>query len=93
MARIILNESTLLKSFQVNDINTTCYVLKKVLIRPILKKTPYKLYFERKQNVSHLFIFGYKCFVYNYKKDEFGKFDAKADDALFVGYSSTCKAF
>ena len=58
-----------------------------------MKKTLYKLYFERKPNVSHFHIFGYKCFVYNNGKDDLGKFDTKANEALFIGYSSTSKAY
>jgi len=33
-------------------------VMNRVLIRPILKKTPYELLNERKPNVSHLKVFG-----------------------------------
>ena len=73
--------------------NTACYILNRALIRPILKKTPYELYFDRKPNVSHFHIFGCKCFVHNNGKDDLGKFDAKADEALFIGYSSTSKAY
>ena len=35
-------------------VSTACYVLNRVLIRPILKKTPYELLKGRKPNVSHL---------------------------------------
>ena len=93
MVRIILNESPLPKSFWVKAMNIACYILNKALIRPILKKTTYKLYFERKPNVSHFHIFGCKCFVHNNGKDDLCKFDAKADEALFLGYSSRSKAY
>ena len=73
--------------------NTTCYILNRALISPILKKTPYELYFERKPNVSHFHIFGCKCFVHNNGKDDLGKFDAKANEALFIEYSSISKAY
>ena len=71
--------------------NTSCYILNRALIKPILKKTPYKLYFERKLNVSHFHIFGCKCFVHNNGKYDLENFDAKDDEALFIGYSSTSK--
>ena len=93
MTRIILNESLLLKSFWVDAMNITCYILNRVLIMPILKKTPYELYFKRKPNVSHFHIFGYKCFVHNNGKDDLGKSYAKADKALSIRYSSTSKAY
>ena len=43
MARTMLNENNLLKYFWVEAVNT-CYVLNRILLRPILKKTPYELW-------------------------------------------------
>jgi len=63
------------------------------LIRPVLKKTPYELYKGRKPNISHLHVFGCKCFVLNNGKYKLGKFDAKSDEGIFLGYSSNNKAF
>ena len=33
-------------------------------------------------------MFGSKCFVLNKEKDNLGKFDAKTDEDIFLGYSS-----
>ena len=60
---------------------------------PILKKTPYDLFRERKSNISYFHPFGCKCFVLNNGKDKLGKFDAKSDEGIFLGYSLTSKAF
>ena len=38
-------------------------------------------------------IFGCKCFVHNSGKDNLEKFDSKADDAIFLGYSLHSKAY
>ena len=67
--------------------------MNRALIRPILKKTPYELYNGRKPNISHLHVFECKCFVLNNDKDNLGKFDAKSDEGIFVGYSLHSKAF
>ena len=67
--------------------------MNKALIRPILKKTPYELYKGRKPNISHLHVFGCKYFVLNNGKDNWGKFDAKSDEGIFLGYSLNSKAF
>jgi len=64
-----------------------------MLIRPILKITPYELFKGRKPNVAHLKIFGCKCFVLNNGKENLGKFDSKANEAIFLGYSLTSKAY
>ena len=44
------------------------------------KLSPYELYNGRKPNISHLHVFGCKCFVLNNGKDNIGKFDAKSDE-------------
>ena len=67
--------------------------MNRALIRAILKKTPYELYKERKPNISHLHVFGCKCFVLNNGKDNLGKFDVNSDEGIFLGYSSNSKAF
>jgi len=93
LARTLLNDSNLPKYFWADAVNTACYVLNRVLIRPLLKKTPYELYKGRKPNISHFKVFGCKCFVLNNGKDNIGKFDAKADDGIFIGYSSHSHAY
>ena len=58
-----------------------------------LKKKPYELWKGRKPNIAYFHIFGCRCFVLNNGKERLGKFDAKSDEAIFLGYSSTSKAF
>jgi len=93
MARTMLNESKIPKHFWADAVNTACYVLNRAIIRPILGKTPYELYKGRKPNLSHLRVFGCKCFVHNNGKDNLGKFDAKSDEGIFLGYSLHSKAY
>ena len=62
-------------------------------IRPILKKIPHELYKGRKLNISHLRVFGCKCFVINNGKDSLGKFKEKVDEVIFLGYSLHSKAY
>jgi len=78
----MLNETELPKYFWANTVSTACYVLNQVLIRPILKKTLYELFKGRKPNVSHLKVFGCKCFILNNGKDNLGKFDSKYDEGF-----------
>ena len=67
MARTMLNENNLPKYFWVEAVNTSCYVLNRVLLRPILKKTPYELWKNKKPNISYFKVFGCKCFILNTK--------------------------
>ena len=67
--------------------------MNRALIIPILKKTPYELYKGKNLNICHLHVFGCKCFVLNNRKYNLGKFDAKSDEGIFLGYSLNSKAF
>jgi len=93
IARTLLNETNLPKYFWADAVNTTCYMLNRVLISPILKKTPYELFKGRKPNISHFRVFGCKCFILNNGKDNLGKFDLKTDEDIFLGYSSHSHAY
>ncbi|KAH9780087.1 Integrase catalytic domain-containing protein [Citrus sinensis] len=82
--------STLIENAEA--VNTACYVLNRVLIRPNLNKTPYELWKDRKPNIGYFKVFGCKCFVLN-TKDNLGKFDPKSDVGIFLGYSNSSKTY
>ena len=71
---------------------TTCYVLNRVLIRPILNKTSYELFYNRISKVSYFKIIRCKCFILN-TRYALDKFDAKSNEGIFVGYSTRSKAY
>jgi len=93
MARTMLCESNLPTCFRVEVINTTNYVLNPCLIRLILKKTPYELFKGKKPNISYFRAFECKCFIHNNGKDRLGKFDARSEEGILVGYSMHIKAY
>jgi len=93
LARTMLSESSLPKYFWADVVSTSCYVMNRVLIRPILKKTPYELFNGRKPNINHLRVFGCSCFVLNNGKENLGKFDEKVDNGIFIGYSLNSHAY
>ena len=64
-----------------------------MLIRPILKKIPYEFFKGRRPILSHLKVFGCKCFILNNGKESVGKFDAKADEGVFLGYAIQSHAY
>ena len=57
-----------------------------------MDKTPYELWKNKKPNISYFKVFGSKCFILN-TKDNLGKFDAKYNVGIFLGYSSSSKAY
>ena len=93
MARTMSYEENLPRYFWTEAINTACYILNHVLTRPIIKKTPYEIWNERKLNIYYFHVFGYKCFIHNNNKDNLEKFDARSDEGIFLGYSTTSKAY
>ena len=86
MARIMLHEYSLSLYFWAKTVNTSCYILNRVFKRPILNKNSYELWNNRKPKTSYLRVFRCKCFILN-TKDNIGKFDFKADEGIFLGYS------
>ena len=58
-------------------------------MRHILNKNPYELWKNKKHNISY---FGCKCFILN-TKNNLENFDAKSDVEIFLGYSTSSKAF
>ena len=88
----MLNEYALPQYLWAKAVNTICYIINRVHIRKKLTKTPFELYHLRKPNISYFKIFECKCFVLN-TKDVLGKFDVKSYESIFIGYSSTSKAY
>ena len=58
-----------------------------------MKKSPYKLFKGRRLVLSHLKVFGCKCFILNNGKESLGKFDAKVDEGIFLGYATQSHAY
>ena len=73
-------------------INTACHTVNRVYFRPSTKKTPYELWKGRKPNVKYFRIFGSTCFILKNRKNV-RKFDSQSDERIFLGYSSTNKAY
>nr|GEY61812.1 retrovirus-related Pol polyprotein from transposon TNT 1-94 [Tanacetum cinerariifolium] len=91
-ARTMLNRSVLSKHFWTEVVKIACYTQNRSIIVKRHDKTPYEIFRERISNISYFHVFGYHVFIHNHT-DHLGKFDAKADDGYFLGYSSASKAF
>ncbi|GJR66959.1 putative ribonuclease H-like domain-containing protein [Tanacetum coccineum] len=91
-ARTMLADSKLPTMFWAEAVNTACYVQNKVLAIKPHNKTPYELFLGRKHALSFMRPFGYLVTILN-TLDYLGKFDGKADEGFFVGYSTNSKAY
>ncbi|GJZ02776.1 ribonuclease H-like domain-containing protein [Tanacetum coccineum] len=90
-ARTMLVDSKLPTTFWAKAINTACYVLNKVLVIKPHTKTPYELIHGRTPLIDFMKPFGCPVTILN-TRDHLGKFDGKADEGFFVGYSVVSKA-
>ncbi|GJX60238.1 retrovirus-related pol polyprotein from transposon TNT 1-94 [Tanacetum coccineum] len=67
-------------------VNTACYVQNRVLVTKPHNKTPYELFLGRKSALGFMRPFGCLVTILN-TIDHLGKFNGKADEGFFVGYS------
>ncbi|GJT32949.1 putative ribonuclease H-like domain-containing protein [Tanacetum coccineum] len=75
-----------------DELINACYVQNRVLVIKPHNKTPYELFLGRKLALSFMRPFGCPVIILN-TIDHLGKFDGKADEGFFVGYSINSKAF
>ncbi|GJY48953.1 putative ribonuclease H-like domain-containing protein [Tanacetum coccineum] len=90
-ARTMLVDSKFPTTFRVEAVNTACYVLNRVLVIKPHTKTPYELIRGRTPLIDFMKPFGCPVTILN-TRDHLGKFDGKADEGFFVGYSVVSKA-
>ncbi|GJS66652.1 putative ribonuclease H-like domain-containing protein [Tanacetum coccineum] len=90
-ARTMLVDSKLPTTFWAEAVNTACYVLNRVLVIKPHNKTPYELIRGRPLLIDFMKPFGCPVTILN-TRDHLGKFDGKADEGFFVGYSVVSKA-
>ncbi|GKB01243.1 putative ribonuclease H-like domain-containing protein [Tanacetum coccineum] len=91
-ARTMLADSLLPIIFWAKAVNTTCYVLNRVLVTKPHNKPPYELIIGRAPNIS--FMRPFRCLVTILNTlDPLGKFDRKAKEGFLVRYSIHNKAF
>jgi len=61
-------------------------------LRPNNDKTPYELWFGRHASIKHVKVFGSKCYIKN-NDEHLGKYDDRADEGIFLGYSTNSKGY
>ncbi|GJX10560.1 retrovirus-related pol polyprotein from transposon TNT 1-94 [Tanacetum coccineum] len=91
-ARTMLSGSVFLKQYWTEAVATACYTQNRSTMVKRHLKTPYEIFRGRFPNIDFLHVFGCPVFIHN-RKDHLGKFDEKANDGYFLGYSLVSKAF
>ena len=92
MARTMLDDSGTADMFQGEATHTAANILNKAHVRVNSDKTPYELWYGNSPSVKNFRIFGSKCFIKN-NDEKLGKFERRADEGIFHGYSSRSRAY
>jgi hypothetical protein len=92
MARVMIHSKNLAQHFWGEAVNTTCHIINRVYLRPDTSKTPYEIWRGKKPTVKYFRIFQSKCYILC-DRENLGKFDPKSDEGIFLGYSSTSRAY
>ncbi|GJR21628.1 retrovirus-related pol polyprotein from transposon TNT 1-94 [Tanacetum coccineum] len=71
---------------------TACYTQNRSLIHTRHNKTPYELVHDKKSDLTFFRVFGALCYPTN-DSENLGKFQAKADIGIFVGYAPSRKGY
>ncbi|GJT24651.1 retrovirus-related pol polyprotein from transposon TNT 1-94 [Tanacetum coccineum] len=91
-ARTMLNSANLPKQFWREAVNTACYTQNISINVKRHRNTSYDMFRGRSPDISYFHVFGCPVHIHNHR-DHLGKFDEKADDGFFLGYSLVAKAF
>ncbi|KFD64371.1 hypothetical protein M514_23395 [Trichuris suis] len=91
MAKCMLLDSNLPTRFWGEAMLTATYLQNRLPSRSV-SKTPKGLWDGKRPNVSHIRIFGSKCFTFVPKQLR-TKWDDKAEEGVLVGYSDTTKGY
>ncbi|GJR32054.1 retrovirus-related pol polyprotein from transposon TNT 1-94 [Tanacetum coccineum] len=86
------NINKLAKQNKTKAVRIARYTQNRSIIVKRHNRDPYEIFRERIHDISYFHVFGCPIFIHNHK-DHLGKFDAKADDGYFLGYSFNSKAF
>ncbi|KAI3715128.1 hypothetical protein L6452_22097 [Arctium lappa] len=91
-ARSMLAYSGLPLSYWAEAVSTACHTQNRSIMHRRFNKTPYELMNGIKPNIKYFKSFGCKCYVLN-DRENLNKFSPKADEGVFVGYSSNFAAY
>ena len=92
MARAMLDDNGTPDTFWGEAAHTAVNILNKAHVRVNSDKTPYELWYGNPPTMKHFRVFGSKCFIKN-NDEKLGKFEPRADEGIFLGYSSRSRAY
>ena len=88
----MFNEAKLSDSFWREAIYKTVYRLNRGQLGVNKDNPPYELWYGRLASVKYFKVFGSNCYIKR-NKDDLGNFESRTDEGIFLGYSSTKRAY
>ena len=82
----MLNSKKLFSRLWIEAINIACYTINRVYLRSGTTKTLYEIWKGKKPKLGYFHIFGCIYYILN-DREQLGKFQAKSDKCVFLGYS------
>eukprot|EP00171_Calliarthron_tuberculosum_P022915 IDg22915t1 len=93
LVRAIMHHKGVGKRFWAEALSTAVYVRNRVTSRSLTADTtPHKIWMGTSPNVSHMRVFGSKCW-YVIPSSKVRKLDARSKEAIMVGYSTQSKGY
>ena len=92
MARVMIHMHNTPMQFWLEAINIACYTTNRIFLRLIISKTSNELQIGRKSNLKYFRTFGSECYILR-DRENLGKFDAKSNLGIFLGYFTKSKAY
>ena len=92
MAQVMIKSKKLSSRLWAEAVNTACYTINRVYLKPSMSKTPYEIWKGKKPNLSHFHVFICNCYILN-DREQLSKFQAKSDKGVFLGYSHNSHAY
>jgi hypothetical protein len=91
---MMIDEHRTPRCFWADAISSACYIYNQIFLCSILHLTLFELRFGYKPSVSHLMVFGCKCFVL--KRVNLDKFESRSFDDILLGYTphgKSCRVY
>ena len=90
-SRTLIMEKNIAPKYWREVVSTIVYTLNRVQIKKGTNATPFELWYGLSPNVKYFKVFVSKWYML--KDTRNGKFDAKSDEGIFLGYSPWRKAY
>ncbi|XP_023638897.1 uncharacterized protein LOC111830634 [Capsella rubella] len=92
MARAMIHGNNVLPRFWAEAVNTEFYIINRVYVKSSTCTTPYEIWKEKTPNLCYFHTFRCICYILN-DKDLLGKFNARSDGGIFLGYATKSMAY